>query len=127
MSKIDFYFKSNYYKNTKTQDKSFLGSFLLLNFLNQNTSLKIQKVFFNKFVMLKSPFHYKVSKKRLYNKQCIVILSFKKNINFNYIYFIKFYSIYNTKMNLFKISVKNKFKCFFTLFLQLVFFCFIQM
>ena len=84
MYKIKFYFKFNFkYKKKKNACNDIINIFLLKHIF-KNSKITIKKVFFNKYLMLRSPFHYKVSKRLLYNKQGIVIFEtfFLKNFNF---------------------------------------------
>lgn len=110
MYKIKFYFKFNFkYKKKKNACNDIINIFLLKHIF-KNSKITIKKVFFNKYLMLRSPFHYKVSKRLLYNKQGIVIFETFFLKNFNFFFFKNFFSINsNDNYNLFLIKVYNKY------------------
>lgn len=90
MYKLEFFFKINTFKNKKNKNYNNLGPILLINYIFKNSKIKLTKQFTNKYVMLKSPFHYKVSKKILYNKQGILKLEIFLNKKTNIFFFEKF-------------------------------------
>ena len=77
---------------------------LLLTYLFKKSEVELTKIFTNKYIMIKSPFHYKVSKKPLYNKQGVVRFKIYLNQKPNIFYFERFNSIINLNHNIFKIS-----------------------
>lgn len=107
MSKLIFFFKIKNNKSKKSLKYNNVGSIMLLYFLLNASNIKQNKIFLNKFIMLRSPFHYKVSKIPLYNKQSII--SFEKKIE-SYINY-NILNIYNLpspiKYNLLKIYLIN--------------------
>lgn len=107
MYKIKFYFKINIKKNKKNTNYNNIGSLLLLSFIFKKSNLKLQKIFTNKYMMLKAPFHYKVSKKLLYNKQAILIYTIFFKKNFNYFFFKNFNYFNSNGHNIFKIKIQN--------------------
>lgn len=108
MFKLIFFFKIKNNKSKQSVLYNNIGTILLLYFLLNACNIKNTKIFSNKFIMLRSPFHYKVSKIPLYNKQGIVSFEKKidKYINYNII------NLYNlpspVKYNLFKIYIINQ-------------------
>lgn len=110
MYKMYFFFKINFHKNKKKKLYTNLGSLFLITYLFESSNFELKKIFTNKYVMLKSPFHYKVSKKLLYNKQCVAVLKIKLNSKINILFFDKFNLInYNHNSNIYKITCSNKF------------------
>lgn len=107
MFKLKFFFKHDISKK-KFFFNNITSVFLLKN-IYKNSIIKTKKIFFNKYIMLKSPFHYKVSKKALYNKQAISTIEIFFKNDFNYIYFEKFpILINNDNFNFFLIKIYNK-------------------
>ena len=108
MCKIKFFFKINIKKNKKKLKHNNIGFLLLISFLFKNSKIQIKNIFTNKFMMIRAPFHYKVSKKIIYNKQSCVQLTLIFNKKFNYIFFKKLNLFNYSGINLYKITTVNK-------------------
>lgn len=108
MYKIEFFFKINIHKNKKKKLLENIGPMMLLTYLYKDSKVKLTKIFTNKYLMIKSPFHYKVSKKILYNKQGIVKMKVFLKKKPNVFFFEKFNNIKKLNTNIFKISCVYK-------------------
>lgn len=109
MYTLSLFFKINIFKNKKKPISESIGTLFLLKYLFKNSKVSLTKIFTNKYLMIKSPFHYKVSKKILYNKQGIVKFKIKLLKEINPYFFEKFdFNTNNFNKNLYKIQIKSK-------------------
>lgn len=90
MYNIELFFKIKTNKNKKKINFNSIGVLFLLNFIFKKSKIKLTKIFSNKYLMIKSPFHYKVSKKLLYNKQGVLQFEIELNKKITPMFFEKF-------------------------------------